>query len=271
MWELHSTISGSFQKSFSYIKGFIRYGGSEYSLDVGQWWLREGEAEGLLSQTKHSEKIINYSDSVEITLVNYLLQHTPISLNHLDQYICTQFPGLLTPDFPLVNACVSSYARKISDETDEWILREEDRPLNRREDIKEIIGLLEQLGEKLGFSVQRGFGLDPTQELPVLWSVHNTKLEFVFFVQASALLHRSIINKIYSPKVSLLVIPGGRSGLVEYKIKNNPLLNQSVEAGWRFIKFRQIRTIAEKSGLTLDDFALPHPTGSNYQVGMIIL
>jgi hypothetical protein len=252
MWELHSKISNSIQKSFSYRKGFIRYGGSEYSLDVGQWWLRESDEEVLMTRSLPLEWVLNYSDTVEITLVNYLLHHSPTLLDHLDQYVCSQFPGLMTPDFPLVKVCISSYAIQSADETGKWCLRDEDRPKNRREEITNYTLLLEQLGHQLGFNIRRGVTLDATQESPVLWIGQDNGPEYVFFVQASALLQRSIFNKNYSPKVCFLVIPGGRSGLVDFKIKNNPWVNQAVEAGWRFLKFRHLRTILKMSDLTLD-------------------
>ena len=256
MWELHSKISGEFQKSFTNNLGLIRYGGSEYSLDIGQWWLPSGDEADLFAQKKESEIILNYSDAIEKTLVNYLLRNSLISLDHLDQYICSQFPGLMTPDLPLVKACISSYAIKPINETDEWSLREEDKPVNRREDIKKIIILLENFGRKIGFKIERGITLDPTQENPVLWIGQINEPEYVFFVQASAILQRSLINKNYSPKVSFLVFPGGRSGLVDFKIRNNPYLNQVVDTGWRLLKFRQLRLISEKSALTQDEFNL---------------
>ncbi len=160
MWELHSRIANSFQKSFTYTKGFVRFGGSDYSLDVGQWWLRESMDEQLFPQDKQPGRILNFSDSVEIALVNYLLGHAVILFDHLDQQICFEFPGLLTPDYPLIRACITSYAMLTDENTNEWKLRTEDHPGNRKIDLGNIIALLDQLGKRLGFKTKRGISLD---------------------------------------------------------------------------------------------------------------
>jgi hypothetical protein len=254
MWELHSKIFNTYQKSFTFKKGFLRYGGSEYSLDVGQWWFYEDKENVFPDRGKHSERIENFSDTIEISTVNYLLKNPLVELDQLDHFICSEFTGLLTPDLPLVKTCFASYTSKPEDGTGQWSLREEDRPANRREDIKNIRLLIEKVGKRLGFQIQQGISIDPTQEKPVLWTSQKTNLGYAFFIQASALLYRNFTNLNYSPKNSFLVIPGGRSGLVDFKLKNNASLNQAVEAGWRFIKFRLIRAIAEKPDLTLDRF-----------------
>jgi hypothetical protein len=254
MWELHSKISSSLQQTFNYRKGFIRYGGSEYSLDVGQWWLKEGEDE-LFPWMDRSGKLLNYSDSIEISLVNYLVDHTSASLLDLDNYVCTKYPGLMTPDHPIIKTCVASYARQDNDEVNLWSLREEDRPLNRKAEIKNIAALLEGMGLRCGFTVQRGTKVDRTQELPLLLIGQDKEIAYVFYIQASALLLRSLINKIYSPKVSILVFPGSRSSLIDFKIKNNPFLNLIIENGWRFLKFRQVRAMSQDEQLTPEKLA----------------
>ncbi len=256
MWELHSKISTGFQKTFTFTKGFIRYGGSEHSLDVGQWWLRDSLEYEPSSEEKLPKRIVNFSDSVEVAVVNYLLRNPRVSLEQLDIHVCSQFPGLMTPDQSLVKACLTSYAIQASDDTGDFLLRVEDKPDSRKVDISSIYNLIHKLGKHLGFRVKKGTCLDPTQELPLLWISNSDEPEFIFFIQGSALLHRSLSSKNYSPKTCILIIPGGRSGLIDYKLKNNPLLNLAQEAGWRFLKFRLVRAISEQPGLTREKFTM---------------
>ncbi len=47
----------------------------------------------------------------------------------------------------------------------------------------------------------------------------------------------------YPPENSLLVLPGGRSGLLASKLERDPVLKQIWESGWRLIKYRQLRKL----------------------------
>ena len=52
-----------------------------------------------------------------------------------------------------------------------------------------------------------------------------------------------------------LVIPGGRSALVSYKLAHNPLWQQVVdEHGWWFIKYRHVRKLVEQA--EVDEYTL---------------
>jgi hypothetical protein len=47
----------------------------------------------------------------------------------------------------------------------------------------------------------------------------------------------------------LIVVPGGRAGLIGYKLQRDPRLQAAIEAGWRFLKFRHMRWLAENDNL----------------------
>ena len=52
-----------------------------------------------------------------------------------------------------------------------------------------------------------------------------------------------------------MVIPGGRSALVSHKLSRNPLWQRTAEeAGWRFIKYRHVRKLADQSDI--NEYAL---------------
>jgi hypothetical protein len=44
----------------------------------------------------------------------------------------------------------------------------------------------------------------------------------------------------YPPNQCLIALPGSRASLALYKLRRNSHLNQIVNEGWRFIKFRHI-------------------------------
>jgi len=49
----------------------------------------------------------------------------------------------------------------------------------------------------------------------------------------------------------VIVFPGSRSNLLTYKIKKNPYLEELVNTGWHFLKFRTLRSICIRPELTL--------------------
>ncbi len=57
-----------------------------------------------------------------------------------------------------------------------------------------------------------------------------------------------------APERRLIVLPGGRAGLVEYKLRRDQRLRAVLGQGWRFVKFRQVRWLAENESLRRDNF-----------------
>jgi hypothetical protein len=193
------------------------------SMEVGLWGLREGEP--------RSDPL---PDRVEKTLVELLQAETSWSLPDLERSLYAQFPGLVTPSKGLVAAVLESYAVQ---ESGRWRLRLEDRPASRRADLREMEDLLERIGARLEYTTER---LD---ERTSAWSEGGKKVR-IFYLLASALVAR-VLNEVQHPaKPGILVIPGGRAGLLAYKQNRDPKLRQSLEA-WCILKFRLLRTLAE--------------------------
>jgi hypothetical protein len=107
----------------------------------------------------------------------------------------------------------------------------------RRAELGEMQGLLVQLGERLGYHVisQEG-GL-------VVWE-DGLETALAFFVQASAVMERVLHGNRYAAEKTVLVLPGGRAGLLAYKLRRDPYLQEQT-AGWRFLKFRHLRQLSE--------------------------
>lgn len=230
-----SELQPILQAYLSYKNGFLRYGGSSSSLESGYWWLKDSSA-----------ITPPLADRVEFSLVKFLVSAGRVSFKAADQAVCNELPGLLTPDPHLVRAILSSYAEPDEDAAGLWRLREQDRPANRKLEMEEMRASLAALGQKLGFIVEQGDIL--------IWKTSTGQISNAFYIIASAALAPLIRWREYPPALSVLVLPGGRANLVMFKLRRDPRLQQIVDSGWRFLKFRHLRRLAEEPNLTHENF-----------------
>ena len=167
------------------------------------------------------------------------------NINSLDQSICDIFPGLLTPNFELINSCIESYGDIDSLESERISLRPQDEPQRRTLELASIRLSLCDLGDRLGFS-SKG-------ENPIILMDPDGHIRLVFYVSSSAGIGNTIFNSTHSPEKSIVVLPGARANLVLYKLRHNPILNQEFERGWRFLKFRHLRHLLESPSLSREN------------------
>jgi hypothetical protein len=184
------------------------------------------------------------SDQVEGEIAQTLLKNGPLATEELDRRICSFFPGLLTPEFRLLHACLESYGSPVEDGR-AWTLRPEDYPASREEELRLIRRLLGGLGEKMGFA------LGGNDELN--WIDRTGRKAYCFAFTATAAVGRYMLRKTFEPRRSWIVLPGGRATLVGYKLRRNILLRRAVSDGWRFLKFRHIRRLMEDRFLQPDN------------------
>ena len=212
--------------------GFIRFHGSVHSMDVGRWWLTDG---------KNAQEPL--ADRIEKTFVKYLLENPGTSFDEIDRALCETYTGLFTPEKELLEYILHSYGEK--DQNDKWQIRKRDNPKTRREDLAEMRSILIQVGKRLGLKVK--------DKEPIMWLKENNIL-YSFHLTASAAVG-NIILKLYEMEgENLVVLPGGRSALLMYKLQRDHLLADVVKQGWRFIKFRLARRFLEQKTLTLEGF-----------------
>jgi hypothetical protein len=213
------------ENSLSEVNGFRRYQGSEHDVEVGRWWLKD-------------EKSVQeaLADRVEKAVVNYLIVNPATGLAELDQAMCETFTGLMTPEVELLRCILHSYAQE--DEGGNWRLRESDNGKTRRSDLEEMRKILTQIGKRLGYQVH--------DEEPLKWhDRESSELDYYFYLTASALLSQVLTTSPHPPERCLLVLPGGRAELVLYKLERDHRLAEAAGRGWRFLKFRQVRRMAE--------------------------
>jgi len=212
---------------------FIHHAESK-NAEIGLW--------GLVNWDATTDSL---PDRVEMTIVRFLQNNPSAALRDLENTLNAELPGLLTPSLGLLRAVLASYAV----ETDgHWSLRPEDSPSTRRADLDAAAQALSVLATRLGVTIQR-------QESPqrlILWQ-DSGETVYAFYLLTSAIVGRILRQNPYPPERSLLVLPGGRAGLLAYKLDRDPAL-RSVAECWRIVKFRTFQRLSEMTGITREGF-----------------
>ncbi|MBI3738992.1 MAG: hypothetical protein HY258_08105, partial [Chloroflexi bacterium] len=208
---------------------FVHYSSGE-GVETGLWSLRKNASEESLA------------DRVEIAVVTFLQKNPDSIYLEIEDDLYQHFPGLLTPSKGIIYAVLNSYAEK---EGANWRLRAEDTASARREDLKTIERLLEKIGQRLSYKTRK-------QDKLLIWE-ENGKPMRVFYLLASALVGRAIAENPYPPEQTILVIPGGRAGLVAYKEERDPALAERMK-DYRLMKYRFVRALAEVPVMTRETF-----------------
>lgn len=200
---------------------------------------------GLWGLTDWDTEIDPLPDRVEIAIVRFMQKKSNASMRDLETMINAELPALLTPSLGLLRAVLSSYA---VEEGGYWSLRPEETPSTRRADLEIASQAIAALASRMGVTLQQ-------QEYPqrlLLWQ-DSGDIVYAFYLLASAVAGRILRQNPYPPERSLLVLPGGRAGLLAYKLDRDPTLKAMAER-WRIVKFRALRRLFEMTGLTRERF-----------------
>ncbi|MDP3185161.1 MAG: hypothetical protein Q8M58_07830 [Anaerolineales bacterium] len=222
-------------------QAYVRHDGSQHSLEVGLWGLHE-----------YSRENDPLPDRAEKAAVQFLQEHPECTQRELEVSLYTHLPGLFTPSLGIIRDILTSYA---TESNGRWHLRPEDSAPIRHADLKAAGHALESLATRLKFTTLRPAGRpsEGTHRL-LLWQ-EKGKPAYAFYLLASAAAGQILRENPYPPERSLLVIPGGRAGLLACKLRRDPSLEQIWRGGWRVLKFRHLRRLAETSGLTRERWA----------------
>ena len=232
--ENYSSTQSALRDALTFSGGFHRYNPGE-SPEIGLYWLR--------SDQQTEEPLV---DRLEKLIVPLLLKRPGISTHELERAACQIFPGLLTPNREQILACLTSYAIEDPANTNHWTIRPEDRPTARRTDLTAYQGLLESLGNRLGYKV--------SGEAPVIWINSQGQICFAFYRIVSAVIGHLLHTPLPAdPGAAVILLPGGRASLVVDKLRHNPRLAQLAQ-NWHFLKARHLRLLNDSPGLTADNF-----------------
>lgn len=207
----------------------------------GWWWLAEKTPVSVRTPDTAN---LPLSDRVEMQVIRLLHKQPFCTLDEVNQAISRLFPGLLSPSKELIRFCLESYAEIDPSNPTAWRLRSGESPSERREDLSTMRSILHQMGEKLGYK-QINVG-----ETSLTWQPTHTAPGWVFYLMASSIISRFILapqpeelSQNELPVQHLLVVPGGRSRLLTYKIRRDPRLAELLK-DWRILKFRHLRQLA---------------------------
>ncbi len=206
---------------------FIHYSTGE-NVDTGMWGLNHETGESL-------------SDRVEVAIVSYLQKNPNALYLEIEADLNPRFPGLLTPSKGLIYAVLNSYAEK---DSGSWRLRSEDLASARREELKTMHMLIENIGERLGYVTRR-------EDKTLHWEEQGISAR-TFYVLASALLTRALLNSAPAQR-TVIVIPGGRAALAAYKEERDPSLAAQMKKH-RLVKYRLLRSLPDLPILTRETF-----------------
>lgn len=180
------------------------------------------------------------ADRVEAEVLRYLGGGAPVDEHDLVGEVYTAFSGPLTPGRALVMACLASYGTQ--GDSGQWQLRAEDAPEVRSSELQSILAELRALAGRNGFDVA------PAN--PQEWR-DGDQTVYIFAVLSSAVISHFLLGPQRPARRRFLVLPGGRAGLVEFKVRRDPRLRQAVVAGnWSIVKFRQVRQMLADENMT---------------------
>jgi hypothetical protein len=209
---------------------FVHYSTGE-SVDTGLW--------GSNDLSRYYDSL---SDRVEVAIVTFLQKNPNSIYLEIEDDLYPRFPGLLTPSKMMIYSILNSYAEK---DGAAWKLRPEDVASARRNELITISAMIEAVGKRLSYTTRQ-------QDKNILW-VENDQIQYVFYVLASALIGRAILETPHPPEQTLIVIPGGRAALAAYKAQRDPALAAQLKK-YRVVKYRLLRTLLEVPVLTRETF-----------------
>ncbi len=231
----HSMI----QNALAEDKRFVHYSSGE-NVDTGMWGLSfhpqtgEAGADGVQDDS--------LSDRIEIAIVTFLQKNPDSIYLEIEDDLYARFPGLMTPSKGMIYSVLNSYAEKNGAA---WKLRPEDVANARRNELNTITAMLEAVGTRLSYTTRK-------QDKNSLWEDAG-KVERAFYILASALVGRAMKETPYPPERTVIIIPGGRAGLIQYKAQRDPSLAARLKS-YRLVKYRLLRTLFEVPVLTRETF-----------------
>jgi hypothetical protein len=201
---------------------------------------------GMQGSDDLSRHYDSLSDRIEIAIVTFLQKNPDSIYLEIEDDLYPRFPGLLTPSKGMIYAVLNSYAERNGGA---WKLRPEDVASARRNELNTITAMLEAVGTRLKYATLK-------EEKNYLWKDADgseSNVERAFYILASALVGRAMKETPYPPEQTVIVIPGGRAGLIAYKAQRDPSLAARLK-NYRLVKYRLLRTLFEVPVLTRETF-----------------
>ena len=219
------------------------------------WWLR--------GRAYPSQPLADRAEGA----VREVLGEKGLSREEFEDYVYAQFPGLLTPEAPLIDRCLGSYG-SYDLASGAWLLRPEDMPESLSQERVHALQALTTVGRRLGYQVTSPHGPGPSRgkrPLPkgidVSWE-ENGGLRQLFAVRQTTRFGDLLAQR-FEDRAAIkpyIVIAERRGDLLSFRMQTEPLLTRAVADGrWRFIKLNNLRALAAREELRRED--LEHIVG----------
>ncbi len=201
---------------------------------------------GWLADTSRADEPL--ADRVELATLELIRSRQEWEEWELLDAVYRRFPGEMTPERPLVAACIAAYAEEAPGQRVR--LRTEDGVETRAAEVQSMQEALLQLGAQLDYTPEARAGqvvawkeagatattlvISPTAEMGAVW-------------RSGQLLAGAPV----------LVIPGSRATLFQHKLARDARLREAVERGaWQFLKFSAVRELIAHADMDRRAFTL---------------
>ncbi len=205
---------------------------SIFEIEPQVWWMTDQ----AIKQSPLAQSPL--ADRVERVIVDLLRAQADWHTIDLLRAVYRHFADHLTPDRAVLATTIQSYAEESS--FDQVHLRAEDHAVARAAEAQEVSQRLVEIGSRLGFEAI-------ATEHTVEWLKLKHSV-YAFVIQTTA-----EIAALLRAEAGVLVIPGGRATLLQYKLARDARLH---DTRWKVLKFSSLRQAAQQSDLTLQTFQL---------------
>jgi hypothetical protein len=186
------------------------------------------------------------TDSYELNLINFLINHPGCTSQEVDLALCDMFPGLFTPDLEFIHLCLESYATPDPHDVNRWFVRPEDYLSERKSDVERAHQFIDQIGRHLGFLCTAH--IDRSSRTYITWQDKSNDQVYSFYPVVSAAIGEIVLYSEQQPSRGFIVLPGSRANLLFYKLRRDPRISKAFNpstGNWKFLKFRHLRSLAE--------------------------
>ena len=183
------------------------------------------------------------ADQIEISLIHYLQDDPIVSVLEIETIINKKQPGVFPVHRELLMKLLESYCDPMPGVEETWQLRKQETINIRQADIRIMKNVLINIGQRIGVNV--------ISQPNIVWELSNKFRNYHFFVTASCILSRFISRELLDSKPEIVIVyPGSRAELLNYKIKRDPILANQI-SDFHFVKYRHLRNLNENPDLTL--------------------
>jgi hypothetical protein len=229
-----------------------------YARDFDHW----GESGHVLWVRRQSPRDATpLADRVETAVREILARAKRIGQTELEDQTLTRFPGLLTPEFELVEVCAAAYADPVGGE---WRWREVDVA----GELERAAKLVSELGVRLNLEVR---SRDEDDQFDLVWReekvvpgssaggikevhLHEDSHGFIFRDRVDL---RMLVRAPAAPLLGFVVIPETRVGLAKEKLRRMPTFQKPLhEAGWEFLRLPFVEILLGSPSVERAEFQL---------------